>query len=240
MNSPIGRDRISLAACVLVAFLCSIQVAPSAQDATISAPRAVNKEQLDNYSTRSASTIATDADWEAFKSSRLYVEPFEAAVIALPKAQLDLQRSSAVKDLALFQKILDDAVETRNNFAANTRLMLRWTGELLSQILQDQREELKLTDRHKPNPSFFKMMANFITNITDTSTEMKRRKNYTKRNIDVAEFKRRVENLFTSYKDILNISPVGNYLRWDRAEFYKEEPRRLELGAEATDLLAVS
>lgn len=187
----------------------------------------------------------TDIDaYSKFKTSGLYQIPFDPEVLALPAEQVEFVRKATEKDVEFYNQILNDAIETRNNFAAGSRLMLKYGGRLILSFLKHRREEMKLKNRIEPMPSFFTMLADLIAFVESESDSIRKQRDYSKANVNIEDFRERVMGAFEFYKKVINNSPVAGYVRWDEAHLYTDDPNHkrynIELKEEAADLYAVS
>lgn len=180
--------------------------------------------------------------FEEFKKSPMYVEPFDAKVLSLPTMQLSFVRDITKKDIVFYKEILNEAISMRNKMAASVRLMLKYSGRLMSSFIKHRREEKKLPQRVEAKPEFFQMLADLCQEVIDTSGQLKR--NYSKSKIDVDNFRSRVETLFDTVQQIIETSPMGGYLRWNQLVLYKDKPRNgvanRRFIEETADLTAVS
>lgn len=182
--------------------------------------------------------------FEEFRASSLYVPPFDPKVISIPGPQLAFVRNMTANDIVLFKSILDEAVAKRDKFAASVSLMLKYTGKILGQFIRNRRNELAIYPRLEPRLEFFKMLADMAQRILDKSDAIKRHKGYTKANVDMDSFHRRVDSVFSYVQRVVDVSPVGAYLKWDEMRLFKDEPRNplylANFVDEAADLTAVS
>lgn len=230
----------SLALFVLV---CSGSIVAALEAATRSA--GANFDESDRLR-QAAPVLAIQtpaSDFEKFKQSGLFLEPFEPELISLPASQVEFARASSTRDIALFRKILNEAIETRKNFAPGPRLIIKYGARLIASFIRNRNEELALPDRHPTKGEFFIMVAKLMDDIMDMSEKIKRDKGYTKQNVDVEDLRQRAEAIFNYYQRIIDISPLGGYLRWDKCLLFSDQPEnkrhKVELAPEAADLYAM-
>ena len=180
---------------------------------------------------------------DVWRSSGLFVEPFEPGLACLPGAQLAVMRESSRETLQLFKKILHEAVEIRDQFAPSAKLMLKYTVRLIDSFIRQRRLEAQLAagQRHNLKPDFFHMLAQIIERGLDRSGELKSERRYTKQNVQADQLLARLDALLHYVQRVMDSSPVGGYLKWDKLRLFADQPdRALEAAEEGADLGAVS
>lgn len=205
--------------------------------ATSGQPLSLNKDLT--------TTSSINDNFQAYKQSPYFLNPFDQTVLALPKMQLDFVRRVCADDMQLFREILNEAIETRKKLAPSVKLMLKYASRLLKTFIGNRRQDLALSERIEPSGEFFQMLANLAEQVVDRSGQVKRERGYTKDNINTDEFRLRVESVFDYIQKVINTSPMGAYMRWNELRLFMDEanssPRfNKDLIEEAADLTAVS
>jgi len=190
-------------------------------------------------------TVAVDPvkqRFEVFKQSGLYVPPFDEKILVLPEPQLAFMRQATAEDSALFREILNEVIQSRRKFAASVKLMFKYATKLLGRFIKNRRDDLALKERVEPSPAFFRMLADLSDKVISRSGQLK--SGYSKDSLDMEQFRSRVEAIFDHITRVINVSPVGGYLRWDTARLFTDQPKNqrynMDLAEEAADLTAVS
>lgn len=195
---------------------------------------------------QSQSILANDEEkrFRAYQDSVYFVPNYDPDIKSLPDVQLEFVRTMIANDLQLYRTILKEAIDKRNNFAPSVGLMFKYSGKLLGNFIRNRQTELHLGQRKDVKPDFYEMLAKTSESIIDRSNSIKREKGYTKKNVNVTELYRRADNGFNYTQRIINASPVGIYVQWNKAILYKNELSNPEHDKdaieEAADLLAVS
>ena len=209
----------------------------------IDSPVSPAKQTLNSdYSTTNSRVTTELKNIDEFKRSPFYVEPFDSKVLSLPDSQLEFVRNITRKDIILYREILNEAIATRSKIAPGVRLMLKYSGKLVSNLIRHRGEERKLAQRVDPKPEFFTMIADLCQEVINQSSHLKR--NYSKSKVEINNFQSRVNSLFDRFTKIIETSPVGAYLRWNQLVLYKNQPengvQNKRFIEEAADLTAVS
>lgn len=179
-----------------------------------------------------------------YQDSLYYVPNYDPEMKSLPDIQLEFIRTAMAKDMDFYRTILREAIDKRNNLAPSVALMFKYSGKLLSNFIHNRQTEQRLSQRKDINPSFFEMLAKLSESIIDRSSLLKKEKGYSKKNVDVNELYRRVDDVFKYVQRIMDASPVAMYVQWDQVTLFKgnlTNPNHDKpVVEEGADLLAVS
>lgn len=183
--------------------------------------------------------------WEAFevfRKSAIGIPPFEPDILMMPEQQLIFLRETLDSDLAFYREILREAIDRRNKWGASVALTFKYAAKLIARILRNRRNEQKINPRVEPKREFFGMIANLVELTLDNSGNIKKTLYNKKDLVDHEGLYNRFNDLVEYIKRIFNSSPVGPYLRWDKASLYRDNHthpyhNRLLLD-ETSDLLA--
>lgn len=190
------------------------------------------------------STNPINNDVKTHQDSLYFVPNYDPDLKSLPDIQLEFIRTAMAKDMDFYRTILREAIDKRNNFAPSVGLMFKYSGKLLSNFIYNRQTEQRLSPRKDVKPSFFEMLAKLSESIIDRSSSIKKEKGYTKKNVDVNDLYRRVDDVFKYLQRIMDVSPVSMYVQWDQVTLYKGDltnPNHDKpIVEEGADLLAVS
>lgn len=249
--APIGLAQLAASKPVVTAApQQQLPVAPNNQLA--SPPTSNQLPQISlNQSANPVSSVAAAQpvnekvrNFQAFKNSSLFIEPFESGMLAIPKIQAEFVRKMATDDLEFYRTILREAIDKRFKFAPSVSLMFKYSAKILARIIKNYKLENQLPDHVKYKSEFFKMLSTLIETALDKSAKIKKEREYTKQSVNTDEMYHRTNAVFNWIERVIQVSPVAGYLKWNETVLYRNEvsiPRHdLNFIDEAADLLAVS
>ena len=182
--------------------------------------------------------------WAEFRKSELYLPPFEPNVLSLPEKQLEFSRKGAESQIESYKAIMDEAIRTRNQLGASTRLVLKYGIKFIGNFSRFRREEKKLKPRIEASPQFFIMQADLIEKVLTMSDLLRKENLYTRANVNVEQLRVRVSSLLDYALKIVKASPNGGYLMWNETMLFQNEPKNphfnTPIATEAAHLVTVS
>lgn len=164
-------------------------------------------------------------------------ECYEPEVAAMPENQAAYFRALVNRDFDLLREIVRYAIDHRNNFAASTVLMFKYSGKLISRLIQARLNDLALNPRIEQRPEFFGMMVHLIERVLDRSAEIRREQNYKAPAIDGEEIYDQADTRLRDVQTIMDQSPCAMYLNWAKYVDVDVQAGRFE---EISDWVAVS
>lgn len=183
------------------------------------------------------------SEFDKFKESPLFVEPFDPNVKSLPEMQLKLMRGLIERDIEFYKKIVDAIISPKylQAFFPSSKLIMNYGWTMKKKLEEFTEADSKLSERIEPKPEFFLMLAEMGAKIIEQSRDRREKKDYSKENIDLEVFRVRANALIDYLKEVILASPMGAYLKLDEMELYTVTGlKKTRLIDEAIDLTAVS